>query len=137
METLAPHSLGDVDPGGPEGRAALARMVIRLMDLWQLPLSQQAELLGLSGRGARQTIGRYRAGRPLGPNRDLLDRVGHLLGIHKSLRMLFPHNRDLAYGWMTRPNLRFGGQSPVDVVRDQGFLGLIALRHYLEFERGR
>lgn len=137
MQISVPQSIGDVDPASPEGRAALARMVLRLMDLWDLPLPQQAELLGLSGRGARQTIGRYRAGRPLGPSRDLLDRVGHLLGIHRSLRILFPHNRDLAYGWMTRPNLRFNGKTPVEVVQDQGFLGLIAIRRYLDFERGR
>lgn len=137
MQRTVPQDVTDMESVSPEARAALARMVIRLMDLWQLPLQQQAELLGLSGRGARQTIGRYRAGRPLGPSRDLLDRVGHLLGIHKSLRILFPHNRDLAYGWMTRPNLRFNGKPPVDVVRDQGFLGLIAIRRYLDFERGR
>lgn len=137
MRTYAIQSPADVDPASPDGRAALARMIIRLLDLWELPLGQQAELLGLSGRGARQTIGRYRAGRPLGPNRDLLDRVGHLLAIHRSLRILFPHNRDLAYGWMRRPNRRFGGQTPVDVVRTEGFLGLIAVRRYLDFERGR
>jgi hypothetical protein len=65
----------------------------------------------------------------------LLDRVGHLLGIHKSLRILFPHDRDLAYRWMTTPNRRLGGR-PVDVALDRGFEGLLALRRYLDFERG-
>lgn len=120
-----------------EARTALAGMVTRLMDHWHLPVSDQAELLGLSGRGARQSIGRYRNGAPLGTSRDLQDRVGHLLAIHKSLRILFPHNRDLAYRWMTQPNRRFGGLTPVDVVRQNGFLGLISIRRYLDFERGR
>jgi len=137
VQTLAHNGDSSPDPESSEARVTLARMVIRLMDLWQLPLNQQAQLLGLSGSGARQTIGRYRTGRPLGPNRDLLDRVSHLLGIHKSLRTLFPDNPDLAYGWMSRPNLRFGGQSPVEVVQQEGFSGLIAVRRYLDFERGR
>jgi hypothetical protein len=36
---------------------------------------------------------------------------------------------------MTATNRRFGAR-PVDVVVGQGFEGLLALRRYLDFERG-
>jgi len=130
------HSISTPAPD-LEARVALAGMVTRLMDHWRLPVADQAELLGLSGRGARQSIGRYRNGAPLGTSRDLQDRVGHLLAIHKSLRILFPHNRELAYRWMTQPNRHFSGLTPVEAVKQNGFLGLISIRRYLDFERGR
>ena len=68
---------------------------------------------------------------------DLIARAGHLLGIHKSLRILFPHDRDLAYRWIAAPNRRFDGASPLDIIRRYGYEGMLAVRRYLDFERGR
>lgn len=117
-----------------DARARLARMVVQLLDHWNLSTAEQAALLGLSAT-SRSTLSRYRAGEPLADSRDLLDRAGHMLGIHKSLRILFPHDRDLAYRWMGTPNARMGAR-PVDVVVLHGFEGLLALRRYLDFQRG-
>ena len=110
-------------------------MVTRLLEHWELTATEQAEVLGLSA-GSRSTLGRYRSGEPLASNRDLRDRAGHLLGIHKSLRLLFPHDRDLAYRWMTQPNRRLG-ERPVDLILEHGFEGLLAVRRYLDFQRGQ
>ena len=131
---VAPGPAAPVAPSGREARGRLAVMVARLFDHWNLSAVEQAELLGLSA-GSRSTLVRYRGGEPLADSRDLLDRVGHLLGIHKSLRILFPRDRDLAYRWMTQHNRRFGAR-PVDVVVEHGFEGLLAIRRYLDFQRG-
>jgi hypothetical protein len=127
--------LRPVDLATRDSRSRLAAMVVRLFDHWELSAVEQAEVLGLSA-GSRSTLARYRNGEPLADSRDLLDRAGHLLGIHKSLRVLFPHDRDLAYRWMTQPNRRFGAR-PVDVVIEHGFEGLLAVRRYLDFQRGQ
>jgi hypothetical protein len=124
-----------VDADSREARGRLAAMVTKLFEHWELSAVEQAEVLGLSP-GSRSTLARYRAGEPLADSRDLIDRAGHLLGIHKSLRLLFPHDRDLAYRWMTQPNRRLGGR-PVDVVIEHGFEGLLAVRRYLDFQRGQ
>jgi hypothetical protein len=124
-----------IDTSTREARGRLAAMVTKLLDHWHLSATQQAELLGLSS-GSRSTLARYRSGEPLADSRDLLDRAGHLLGIHKSLRLLFPHDRDLAYRWMTQPNRRLGAR-PVDLVIGHGFEGLLAVRRYLDFQRGQ
>ena len=79
-------------------------MVTQLFELWRLSVGEQAALLGLSADN-RSTLARYRKGDPLADSRDLLDRAGHLLGIHKSLRILFPHDRELAYRY-GEPTLR-------------------------------
>lgn len=117
-------------------RAELAKMTMRLFEHWQLPTEDQLSLLGLSttNRGA---LARYRKGEPLAPNRDLLERVGILLGIHKSLRLLFPRNRELAYTWMTQRNRAFEGMTPIEAIKQWGFTGLLMVRAYLDKARGQ
>jgi transcriptional regulator with XRE-family HTH domain len=124
-----------VDLHARKNREELARMLVTLLEHWKLPSTDQAALLGLSAQ-SRSTVARYRRGEPLADNADLLARAGHLLGIHKALRILFPQDRDLAYRWVTTPNRRFGERAPLELMK-QGFEGLLAVRRYLDFERGR
>ena len=124
-----------VDLRSRSNRERLARMVVTLLEHWQLGPNDQAALLGLSPQ-SRSTIARYRRGEPLADSADLLSRAGHLLGIHKALRIMFPHDRDLAYRWISAPNRRFDGRAPLEIMK-QGFEGLLAVRRYLDFERGR
>jgi transcriptional regulator with XRE-family HTH domain len=125
----------DVDLHSRASRERLARLVVTLLDHWDLAPNDQAVLLGLSTQ-SRSTIARYRRGEPLADSADLLARAGHLLGIHKALRILFPHDRDLAYRWVTTPNRRFGA-TPLEIMKRHGYEGILAVRRYLDFERGR
>lgn len=118
-----------------QDRGALARMVMRLLDHWDLSTEDQAALLGIAATN-RAALTRYRKGDPIGTSRDQYERVGHLLGIHKNLRLLFPQNRDLAYRWMTARNKAFDNLTPVDVVKEWGFSGLLMVRGYLDRARG-
>ena len=111
-------------------------MVVSLLDYWKLTPNDQAVLLGLSTQ-SRSTVARYRRGEPLADSADLLARAGHLLGIHKALRILFPHDRDLVYRWVTTPNRRFGDVPPLEIMKRHGYEGILAIRRYLDFERGR
>jgi len=114
----------------------LARLVVKLLDHWALSSQDEATLLGLS-RESRSTVARYRRGEPLADSADLIARAGHLLGIHKSLRIIFPHDRELAYRWISTPNRRFSGMPPLEIMKQYGFEGILAVRRYLDFERGR
>ncbi len=124
-----------VDLHARASRERLARMVVSLLEHWKLGPNDQAALLGLSGQ-SRSTIARYRRGEPLADSADLLSRAGHLLGIHKALRILFPQDLDLAYRWVTTPNRRFGS-TPLEIMKRHGYEGILAVRRYLDFERGR
>jgi len=119
-----------------EDRSELAKMVIALFNHWHLSTEDQLSLLGLSTTN-RSALTQYRNGNPLATNRDLLERVGILLGIHKSLRLLFPRNRDLAYAWMSQRNQAFEGMTPVQAIKDWGFPGLLMVRAYLDKARGQ
>lgn len=72
-----------------QDRGALAKMVMTLLDHWKLPTEDQAALLGLATSNCA-ALSRYRKGEPIETNRDQFERVGHLFGIHKNLRLLFP-----------------------------------------------
>ena len=116
-------------------RGALAKMVMTLLDHWNLSTEDQAALLGIAASN-RAALTRYRKGEAIGTSRDQYERVGHLLGIHKNLRLLFPQNRELAYRWMTTRNKAFDNLCPVDVVKESGFAGLLMVRSYLDRAKG-
>ncbi len=106
-----------------DARRKLARMVTRLFELWDLPAADQLELLGLS-RTSRAQISRYRKGGALPSSRDMLDRIGWLLSIHKSLRLLYPRNESIRYTWVKRRNQILGDQRPLDIMKYQGLIGI-------------
>ena len=114
-----------------QDRSALAKMVMALLDHWKLSTEDQAALLGIATSN-RAALSNYRNGKPVGTSRDQYERVGHLLGIHKNLRLLFPHSRDLAYRWMSTRNKAFDNLTPVEVVKEWGFAGLLMVRCYLD-----
>ncbi len=110
---------------------ATAKMLMQLFDRWQLNKRQRAALLGLSPLKHRM-LTRYHRRTLIGSNRDQLERVGHLLVIHRNLRLLFPQNRDLAYRWMTTRNKAFDNLPPVDAIQEWGFAGMLMVRSYLD-----
>ena len=119
-----------------ERRVVLAGALSKLFDLWQLSTADRLALLGMSSEN-RSALQRYAQGEPLAPNRDLMDRAGHLLGIHKSLKLLYPRNDALANGWMSARNSKFGGHTPIDVVKQYGLPGLALVRGTLDVMRGQ
>jgi hypothetical protein len=128
-------SIAEREVGASQDRGALAQMIMKLLDHWKLSTEDQASLLGLATSN-RAALSNYRSGKPIGSSRDQFERVGHLLGIHKNLRLLFPQNRDLAYRWMTTRNKAFNNLTPVDVIKEWGFAGLLMIRGYLDRARG-
>jgi hypothetical protein len=118
-----------------DDRRKLARMVTRLFELWHLPAADQLELLGLS-RTSRAQISRYRQGGALPSSRDMLDRIGWLLSIHKSLRLLYPQNEGIRSTWIKRRNRILDDQRPLDIMKYQGLIGIARVARYLDFLRG-
>ena len=117
-------------------RGAISKMLMQLFGHWAISTEDQLDMLGLA-RDNRAALARYRKGVPMSSSRDANERAGHLLAIHKNLRLLFPHNRDLAYRWMSTRNRAFDGRTPVDMVKDFGFAGLLMVRSYLDRMRSQ
>ena len=118
-----------------EARKKLALMVTRLFELWNVTTADQLELLGLS-RTSRAQISKYRSGGAVPSSRDMLDRIGWLLSIHKSLRLLYPRNDNIRYTWVKRRNRVLDDQRPLDIMTYQGLIGIARVARYLDFLRG-
>lgn len=90
-------------------------VVIRIMDKWGCNAREQMQLLGIC---SRSTLNRYKAA-PSGLRlrQGTLERMGYILSIHKSLRLLFCAE-DSVYGWVRKPNQHpfFAGRSALEVM---------------------
>lgn len=126
-----------IDMADPEARKKLAIMLMKLFVHWKLDQSAQLNLLGMS-ENSRSALDKYRKGEsPLPKSRDMLDRAGYLLAIHKALRILYPKNKDICYSWVNLRNKAFDNLTPLDVIQSQGVLGAARVARYLDFVRGQ
>lgn len=117
---------------------ALGKVFWNLMKRWGIPPKKQALLLGVKFHATKLKEWESRQVIPQDP--DKFNRVGHLAGIHKNLRILFPYNRKAAYLFMTAPQpYLFGGQSPIQIISEGGeihsFASIAAIRRRLDQER--
>lgn len=101
-----------------ETRAKLTKMVCKLFSLWQLSTDDQLILLGYSPKSVH-TMRRYQNGQSFPYRKNLIERVGHLLSLHASIRTLFPHNRDLVYAWINSANSNplFYDRTPLSIMK--------------------
>jgi len=115
-----------------EERLELTQLVIALLDSWGLRDADQIPVLGLPDGTKSRMIRRFRQDTPLPQDRDVMERVDHLVGIADALRTTYPHNP--AYGslWMRRPNSRFDNRPPIIILTQNGLPGLLELRAHLD-----
>jgi hypothetical protein len=122
-ETLVPHLKDE------QARKALAEAVTALFDRWELSPADQLIVLGLTDL---EEVARYREGGPLSNDPDLLERVGHLLAIHRALQDVYESDPVLCDRWMLAKDFLLGNRSPLEVVRQEGLEGLKVIRRSLE-----
>jgi hypothetical protein len=128
-------SKNGIDLTTPETRGQMALLVTRLFDKWELTSVDQLNLLGLS-ETSRSLLAKYRRGEPLPQGRDVHDRVGWLMSIHKTLRLLYPHDEMLRCSWVNRRNKMLGNLTPLEVMREQGLIGIARVARCLDFLHG-
>ena len=116
-------------------RSKITPMLLKMFELWNLTTEEKLAALGLSTDN-RAALTRYKKGEAISASRDMLDRAGNLLAIHKDLRLLFPRNPELAYSWMKTKNRALHGNTPIETIAEMGFPGLLYVRSYLDRARG-
>ncbi len=99
----------------------------RIADQWQLPAADAMALLGIDARSTYyELLRRAREAREVkGLSKDQLDRLSYLLGIYRSIRVLFPYSSATRNAWVSRANTSslFAGRSPLEVM-GSGMIGL-------------
>ncbi len=114
---------------------SLGRVFWSLMERWHTSPKEQALLLGVKFHATKLKDWRSKNYIPEDP--DKFRRVGHLAGIHKNLRILFPYNRRAVYDFMKTPqSTLFHGKSPLELIQEAGEINsytmLAAIRRRLD-----
>lgn len=129
MNTRADAAMPASDFGGPALRAFFA-----IAERWGLRVADQRRLLG---EPPESTFYKWKREREASLGRDVLERISYVLGIYKSLQILFP-DPERADAWVRRPNTAptFGGQSALERMLSGNVADLYVVRQYLDAQRG-
>ena len=131
MATPAPKATPSPrrDLSGPALRA-----FFNITRLWGLSTDQERVLLGSPGRS---TFFRWKRDLDGALPHDALERISYLLGIWKSLQVLFADPAQ-ADAWIKRPNDAplFGGRSALERMLGGQVADLFVVRQYLDAQRG-
>lgn len=113
---------------------AALRTVFNITDRWCLDNDQVRILLGSP---SRSQFYRLKNQSVSSLQRDTAERISYILGIQKSLRILFP-DKQAADRWIHRPNNHplFGGQPALERMLAGNVEDLALVRRYLDAERG-
>jgi hypothetical protein len=126
-----------VDLSSRENQARLSPAAIkglrRIASHWDLSEENTRDLLGGMSHGTFYDA--LKKGTVV-LNADQLTRVSLLIGIYKALNILY--SQKLADAWMTLPNTNpiFGGDTPLNYVKNGGIPALMRVRQLLDARRG-
>jgi hypothetical protein len=127
------QSLPETTPAGDLGGPGL-RAFFRLAEQWKLRMADQRKLLG---DPPESTFYKWKRQRDAALARDTIERISYLLGIWKSLQILFPDPAQ-ADAWLHKPNQAplFGGHSALERMLSGNVADLYVVRQYLDAQRG-
>lgn len=130
---MSAHPQHENAPAGELGGPAL-RTFFKLAERWHLRMADQRKLLG---EPAESTFYKWKRQQEGALSRDVLERISYLLGIWKSLQILFPDPAQ-ADAWLHQPNQAplFGGQSALQRMLSGNVADLYVVRQYLDAQRG-
>ena len=110
------------------------RTFFNVASAWELTMDQQRALLGWP---PESTFYKYKAGQTGTVSFDMLVRISLVIGIYKSLHILYP-DPHLADRWLHLPNQNplFGGASALKLMTGGGMDALYQVRRLLDGRRG-
>lgn len=114
-----------------EERLELTRGILNMLDEWAIEAKDQLVLLGLDNVPARE-VKRLRESRPLPDEPEVMQRVEHLISIADALRTTYPFSKRMGRLWMHKPNRKFRQRTPVATMVEDGIVGLVSVRSYLD-----
>ncbi len=110
------------------------RTFFKIAAAWGLSVQEQRALLGWP---AASTFHKYKAGDHGILSFDTLTRLSLVVGIYKTLQILYPE-AEFADRWVRMPNTHelFGGRPALSLMTDAGIDGLYRVRRLLDGRRG-
>ncbi len=112
--------------------AALASIMISLLNNWGVEDRDKITLLGLPVETKPRSLQRYHHGTPLPDDEEVYTRVEHLLGIEQSLGLANPLNDRAGVLWLYRRNRRLHGRTPISLMIEEGLAGIVRVRREID-----
>lgn len=112
-------------------RIELARIVTDIFLDWQLEPELQLHLMGMPENSRQRELTKFKHGKPLPDNNDILERVRHIIGIHNSLHVIYPLNRNMPGFWIRNRN-RFLKGIPLAIMSEEGISGMFRIWRHLD-----
>lgn len=115
-------------------REVALKAFFNIMDLWSVTDDQAQILLGHINHSTFYNWKRTHYGQL---THDQLCRISLILGIYKSLQILFP-DTESADSWIKKSNKApiFSGRSALEIMLSGNYEDLVFLRQYLDAQRG-
>lgn len=104
---------------------------MRLFGYWNIPRSTQCSLLGIGLTNSKRLRAMENGTMGIPRGRDSQERISNLLAIHKCLRVLYPHNPEIRYGWVNMGNAKLNGCTPIEIMDAEGYIGIAKIRCFL------
>lgn len=128
MQNFAPDTR---EGAGPSRIPVELEAFFSIAEKWKLTTDEQIKLLGSPGRS---TFFKWKKEGGSVPA-DTSERISHILGIWKSLKILFTIE-DRGCDWIRSPNEHFDNATALDVMLAGGVVDLYKVRWYLDAQRG-
>ncbi|MCV6638741.1 DUF2384 domain-containing protein [Candidatus Albibeggiatoa sp. nov. NOAA] len=116
----------------PQQRATLSRIVMRILDEWNIGDDDKIKVLNLPDGTKPRILNRYRNSTAFPDTPEVNERVEQLVAISEALRTTYPHNYRMSMHWLNTPHRRFNQQTPLNMILDNGLNGMIAVRADLD-----
>ena len=116
-------------------RMDLAVGVMEILDRWKLVDEDIMRLLGIDEGTKPRHLSRLRRGTsPIVDEGEQLERSKIILGIQRSLDLMFPLNRNMSHFWMRNRNKRLKGV-PMVIMLNGGVIGMDRVWRHLDCTR--
>jgi hypothetical protein len=115
---------------------AALKALFNIVKHWQIRDEEARELLGGMSNGAYYQLKQNTGASVKALDQDRLLRISYLIGIFKSLNILY--SQRLADQWMQLPNTNpiFAGRTPLDYILHGGTPAMDVVRRLLDARRG-
>ncbi|MBL4711479.1 MAG: DUF2384 domain-containing protein [Gammaproteobacteria bacterium] len=127
MSTVSPKAKLSI-----EQQLLRTRKVMDALDDWGLNGEQILRVLDLPETQRSRHLAKYRKDTPFPDDERVVCRVTFLLGIIDALRTSYPRNLQMGARWMAAPQVRLNNRCPLQVMLDDGEMGVVAVLSELD-----
>ena len=116
----------------PDEQIGLTVRTMEILDSWGLSSEEIISLIALPAKTPTRALRRYRDNTAFPVSHELVERIGHILGITDALRTSYPHNPHMGKMWMRQKSKKLNNKIPLQIIVEGGLEGIVEIRKHLD-----